>query len=71
MTIFQVLAELSVILSTYGPLLLKAEGFIRAGDWTGLVTWLESLLVPNPPVPAPPKAQLEPVIAGLKTAFRV
>ncbi len=67
MNILVLLARLNTILSTYGPLAIQASQYIIKGDWTGLVKWIETLLIPTPSVPAPPASELEPVLADLKS----
>jgi hypothetical protein len=70
--ILKILTELLSLIGSasgqYGPILVAVEGFIKAGDWAGLIAYLESLASPTPPTPAPAAAKLSPLISRLKSA---
>lgn len=72
MTIWQILAELFTLVQQYGPaaltIITTAETYIVAGNWSGLLTYLESLLnQPTPPIPA---TLLRPHVDKLRAALR-
>jgi hypothetical protein len=68
MNILKILQEILALGAQYGPVVIAVEGFIKSGDWAGLIAYLESLAGSNPPTPAPAPAALQPLIARLKSA---